>query len=68
MSSRVERIAFWLFVAVLLALHAARIAAGHEGELWAGWLAPDMGWHMVWIAGGAVAVFWMTGRVWPNRE
>jgi hypothetical protein len=61
-----ERVAFWAVIVALLGSHAARVAAGHDGEPWLGWVPPDVGWHLLWISAGAACVFWMTGRLWPD--
>lgn len=65
--SPIERWLFALFVLALLATHMLGFGQG-ERPLALGWMPRDLVYRLVWIAAAAGAVFWMTGRLWPNRE
>ncbi len=66
MSRRSELVLFWVAVAILLATHMLRF--GQAGQpLWFGWMPVDFGFRLAWVAAATVLVFWMTGRLWPDR-
>ena len=67
MNRRFELLAFALVVALLLATHMLRF--GQEGRpLLLGWLPIDFAFRLAWVAAASAVVFWMTGRLWPDRE
>ena len=56
---------FTVLVAVLVVSHVW--APTRPGDvLWFGWIPFDLGFHLVWMAVAAGAVFYMTERVWPH--
>ena len=67
MSPRLERGLFWLAVIGLLGLHMLGFGQGGRPLLF-GWMPTDLAYRVLWMALAAVVVFWMTGRLWPNRE
>ncbi len=67
MSSRVERGLFWAAVAALLGLHMLGFGQGDRALL-LGWVPLDLGYRVGWMALAGAVVFWMTGRLWPDRE
>jgi hypothetical protein len=66
-SSRIERGLFWLAVVGLLGLHMLGFGQG-ERPLLLGWVPIDLAYRVLWMALAAAVVFWMTGRMWPDRE
>lgn len=67
MSGKLERWLFWVAVAVLLGLHMLGFGQGGR-PLWLGWMPVDLVYRVAWMGLAAVVVFWMTGRLWPDRE
>jgi hypothetical protein len=64
---RLELLLFGVVVAVLLATHMLRF--GQEGRaLVLGWMPIDFAFRLGWMAAATSVVFWMTGRLWPDRE
>ncbi|MFV8755790.1 hypothetical protein ACNOYE_35005 [Nannocystaceae bacterium ST9] len=67
MSRRRERVLFAIVVAILLAAHMLRF--GQDGRpLLFGWMPIDFAYRIAWLAAATGVVFWMTGRLWSERE
>jgi hypothetical protein len=64
---RTERVLFWLAVLGLLSLHMLGFGQGQRPLLF-GWMPTDLAYRVLWMALAAAMVFWMTGRLWPDRE
>jgi hypothetical protein len=62
-----ERMLFGLAVVVLLAAHMLRFDQG-ESALIFDVLPIDFAYRLAWLAAAGGVVFWMTGRLWPERE
>ncbi|MCA9682758.1 MAG: hypothetical protein KC457_11215 [Myxococcales bacterium] len=67
MGSRLERVLFTILVLALLLTHMLGFGQG-DRPLLLGWIPLDLAYRLAWIGVAALAVFWMTGRLWPNRE
>ena len=67
MSLRTERVLFWLAVIGLLGLHMVGFGQGDRPLLF-GWMPTDLAYRVLWMALAAGVVFWMTGRLWGDRE
>lgn len=64
---RHELLLFGCAVALLLATHMLRF--GQEGRpLLLGWMPIDFAFRLGWVAAATAVVFWMTARLWPDRE
>jgi hypothetical protein len=62
-----ELLLFWLVVALLLATHMLQF--GQAGRpLLLGWMPIDFAFRLGWLTVAAGVVFWMTGRLWLDRE
>jgi len=66
-SRRLERALFVILVLALLTGHMLGFAQGGRALLF-GWMPLDLAYRLVWIGLSALAVFWMTARLWPDRE
>ena len=67
MTGRIERALFWIAVAILLGLHM--LGFGQAGRaLVFGWVPLDLAYRVLWMGLAGALVFWMTGRLWPDRE
>lgn len=58
---------FGVVVALLLVAHMLRFGQG-DRPLVLGWMPIDFVYRLVWLVAATAAVFWMTGRLWPERE
>ncbi len=67
LTRRVERWLFAIAVALLLATHMLRFGQG-DRALVLGWVPIDLAYRLVWLCAATAVVFWMTARLWPNRE
>ena len=67
MTRRLELGLFWLVIATLLITHMLGFGQG-DRPLWFGWMPVDLGYRLIWILAAAAAVFWMTGRLWPDED
>jgi hypothetical protein len=65
-----RRVELGLFAAAVLALLVAHMFGFGQGgrPLVLGWMPLDLVYRLGWIALAAGLVFWMTGRLWPERE
>jgi hypothetical protein len=64
---RSELLLFGVVVALLLATHMLRF--GQAGRpLLLGWMPIDFAFRLAWMAAAMATVFWMTARLWPDRE
>lgn len=64
---RREQVLFAIAVIVLLAAHMLRFDQG-ERALILGFMPIDFAYRLAWLAAASGVVFWMTGRLWPERE
>lgn len=67
MTRRSELGLFGLAVALLLAAHMLRFDQGERALIF-GVLPIDFAYRLAWLGLASGVVFWMTGRLWPERE